>query len=261
MENENISIKQYSLSKILLIWASAAIPIGLCGWILAPLFQSYFNNLGIGRIIAITIGLIWQFVLTLILLRDEYGKLNLSIIKNGLLLTNPKIPGTNKTNTLLWLLIIPIILVTAFFQLYVTKMITNWWTDLVPIFKEPEKYSLAGYIGSAEGINEISGSWYILLIWVICAVFNTFLGEEFLFRGILLPRMNKVFKNFDWLINGILFGLYHTHQPWGIISTIVLSSVIWALMAKIFKCTWFSIIPHSAQSIYFCVMIFLLIIK
>jgi membrane protease YdiL (CAAX protease family) len=261
LENENISIKQYSLLKILLIWASAAIPIGICGWVLAPLLQNYFNNLSIGRMVAITIGLIWQFILTLILLKNEYGRINISVIKNGLMLNNPKIPGTNKENKFLWFLIIPIILITAFFQIYITKIIINWWTNLIPIFTEPYTYSLSSLINSEGGRNEISGSWWILAIWIICAIFNTFLGEEFLFRGILLPRMKKIFKNFDWLVNGILFGLYHTHQPWGILATAILSSIIWALMAKLFKSTWFSIIPHSGQSIYFSIIIFLLVIR
>lgn len=261
MENERLSIKQYSLAKILIIWVSVALPIGICGWIVAPLFQDIFNNMAVGRMIAITLGLIWLFILTLILLKNEYGKINLSIIKNGLLLLHPKIPGTEKTNKLLWLLIIPIILITAFFQLYITKIIINWWTELIPLFKEPYMYSLSSLIDSEDGRNNISGSWGILIIWVICAVFNTFLGEELLFRGILLPRMNKVFKKFDWLFNGVLFGLYHTHQPWGILATIILSSLIFSLMAKLFKSSWFSIIPHSGQSIYFTILIFLLVIK
>ena len=261
MENNNFSIKQYSLTKILIIWASVALPIGICGWILSPLFQIFFNNLAVGRMLAITIGLIWQFVLVLILLKKEYGKINISVIKNGLVLLHPKTPGTEKTNKLLWLLIIPIIFITAFFQIYITKIIINWWTELIPLFKEPDMYSLSGLIDSEEGRNNISGSWFIFFIWIICAVFNTFLGEELLFRGILLPRMNKVFKNYDWLVNGILFALYHTHQPWGILSTAILSSTIFALMAKIFKSTWFSIISHSGQSIYFSILIFLLVIK
>ena len=36
-------------------------------------------------------------------------------------------------------------------------------------------------------------------------VFNTVLGEELLFRGLLLPRMNGVFGRRDWLANGVLF--------------------------------------------------------
>jgi membrane protease YdiL (CAAX protease family) len=40
----------------------------------------------------------------------------------------------------------------------------------------------------------------------VLAVFNTVLGEELLFRGLLLPRMNGVFGERDWLANGVLFG-------------------------------------------------------
>ena len=45
-------------------------------------------------------------------------------------------------------------------------------------------------------------------------VFNTVLGEELLFRGYLLPRMNGVFGRRDWLANGVLFAAYHLHVPW-----------------------------------------------
>jgi membrane protease YdiL (CAAX protease family) len=45
-------------------------------------------------------------------------------------------------------------------------------------------------------------------------VFNTVLGEELLFRGLLLPRMNGAFRRRDWLANGVLFAAYHLHMPW-----------------------------------------------
>jgi hypothetical protein len=42
---------------------------------------------------------------------------------------------------------------------------------------------------------------------------NYLYGEEFLFRGLLLPRMHRVFGKWDWLANSVLFGLYHVHKP------------------------------------------------
>ena len=44
-------------------------------------------------------------------------------------------------------------------------------------------------------------------------IFNTVLGEELLFRGLLLPRMRAAFGRWDWLVNGVLFGVYHLHLP------------------------------------------------
>ena len=52
-------------------------------------------------------------------------------------------------------------------------------------------------------------------------VFNTVLGEELLFRGLLLPRMNGVFGRKDWLANGVLFAAYHLHVPWVIPATLL----------------------------------------
>jgi len=62
------------------------------------------------------------------------------------------------------------------------------------------------------------GAWGVLGLFDLFAIFNTFLGEELLFRSLLLPRMNKVFRKWDWAVNGIPFGLYHVHQPWGMLS-------------------------------------------
>ena len=93
------------------------------------------------------------------------------------------------------------------------------------------------------------GAWGVLGLFALSALFNTFLGEELLFRGLLLPRMNKVFGKWDWVANGILFGLYHLHQPWGMLSLGGL--LFFAFPTKRFRCAWFGIIAHSGQSIFF----------
>jgi CAAX protease family protein len=45
---------------------------------------------------------------------------------------------------------------------------------------------------------------------------NTVLGEELLFRGYLLPRMNRTFGRFDWLVRGRHRRRDHARrgQPW-----------------------------------------------
>jgi len=85
-------------------------------------------------------------------------------------------------------------------------------------------------------------------------LFNTFLGEEFLFRGVLLPKMNGAFGKWDWVANGILFSFYHLHQPWGILAGLP-ANLIFAWSGKNFRSNWFPIILHSGQSIYFSFLI------
>ena len=53
------------------------------------------------------------------------------------------------------------------------------------------------------------------------AIFNTVLGEELLFRGLLLPRMNGAFGRWDWVANGVLFAAYHLHVPWTIPANLI----------------------------------------
>ena len=80
------------------------------------------------------------------------------------------------------------------------------------------------------------------------------LGEEFLFRGVLLPRMESVFGRWSWVANGVLFGLYHVHQPWGIPNS-VLTGLLYTYPTYRYRSTWMSIILHSAQSVYFSFLV------
>ena len=87
------------------------------------------------------------------------------------------------------------------------------------------------------------------------AVFNTFLGEEFLFRGVLLPRMEGVFGRWSWVANGLLFALYHVHQPWGIAETAIGGTLFLAYPSWRLGSTWMGIIVHSAQSVVIAFLI------
>ena len=58
------------------------------------------------------------------------------------------------------------------------------------------------------------GAWGWFGLIVVMMTFNTVLGEELLFRGFLLPRMNGAFGDRDWIANGVLFAGYHLHKPW-----------------------------------------------
>ena len=80
------------------------------------------------------------------------------------------------------------------------------------------------------------------------AVFNTVLGEELLFRGLLLPRMRGVFGRADWLANGVLFALYHLHMPWAIPKAL-LDSLALAYPSRRYRSAWLGIIVHSLQSV------------
>jgi uncharacterized protein len=72
------AVRQYSLAQILGVWAAAAVPMGVLAWIVAPWLRDQLGGdepLAQALLICLTAGLIWQFLLVLILTRRELGGL------------------------------------------------------------------------------------------------------------------------------------------------------------------------------------------
>lgn len=94
----------------------------------------------------------------------------------------------------------------------------------------------------------------MLGLFFVMALFNTVLGEEFIFRGVLLPKMEGAFGKWDWVANGVIFGFYHLHQPWGVLASVT-TGLLYAFCGKHFHSNWFPIIMHSGQSVFFLFLI------
>ena len=106
-------------------------------------------------------------------------------------------------------------------ELALTSYVDGLWVSIFPFFAEPPGYSLGALLESQEILDRLVGAWWFFALFVVNAIFNTILGEEFLFRGVLLPRMEGVFGRWSWVANGVLFGFYHLHQPWGIPGSVI----------------------------------------
>jgi uncharacterized protein len=245
--------EQYSLAKILGIWALAALPMGVLGWIVLPLVapEAGSNPLGFGvtRLVLLALGLVWLFVLSMLIVYREEVDLRWATVKRRLRLNTPRDPATGRPRARLWLWVVPFLLAVAVLELVLNTPLENAWVSVFPFFAEPQGYSQDVIFQSPEILARLEGAWWFFALFVIQAVFNTILGEEFLFRGILLPKMEGVFGRFSWVANGVLFGLYHVHQPWGIPNS-VLTGLLYTYPAYRYRSTWMSIIIHSAQSVY-----------
>jgi membrane protease YdiL (CAAX protease family) len=255
-QNETmILIPQYSLRKILMVWAAAAIPMALLGWLVAPAMANDPDQPGFERLAILTVGLVWQFILTLILLYQETGSLRWSILKERLWLRGPRSPKTGQTQNRFFWWLIPLILLTAIFEMTVSGVLDKLWISVFPFLAEPSGLSMGAALDSPEWKSKLVGAWGILALYIFQAIFNTVLGEELLFRGLLLPRMSGVFGKWDWVMNGILFGTYHLHQPWMILSAVVQGMFLLALPSRYYRSAWFGIVAHSGQSVFFTILI------
>ena len=250
--------EQYSLAKILGLWALAAAPMGLLGWIVSPLLAPDAGSdplgAGVTRIVLLAVGLVWLFVLSMLIVRQEEGDLRWATVKRRLRLNTPREPATGAPRRRLWLWVVPFLVAVAVVELVLDSSLENAWVSVFPFLAEPAGFSFGAILESREILQRLEGAWWFLALFVIQAAFNTILGEEFFFRGVLLPRMEGVFGRWGWVANGVLFGLYHVHQPWGIPNS-VLTGLLYAFPAHRFRSTWLSIIVHSAQSLYIAFLV------
>jgi membrane protease YdiL (CAAX protease family) len=232
--------------------------MGLLSWVVFPALTPDVTSdplgAGVTRILLLAIGLVWLFVLTMIIVRQEEGDLRWSTIKRRLRLNAPRDPRTGAPRKRLWLWVIPLLLVIIAYEMLLRKHVGNLWVGLFPFLAEPRGWGMAAIFQSPEVMASLKGAWWFLAIFVVQAAFNTFLGEELLFRGILLPKMEGVFGKWSWAANGALHGAYHLHQPWGIVPSII-SGFIYAFPSQRFRTTWMGVIAHSAQSFYFAFLI------
>jgi membrane protease YdiL (CAAX protease family) len=257
---EEAGIKeQYSLSKIIGIWAVAALPMALLTWIVFPMVGPSFEVDPLGssvtRMVLLTLGLFWLFILSLIIVRREEGNLSWAAIKRRLRLNTPRDPRSGERRHRLWLWVVPALIGVALIDIVLASTIDDLWVSIFPFFAEPTGYSLDAILESQEILERLVGAWWFFALFAVNAIFNTILGEEFLFRGVLLPKMEGVFGRWSWVANGVLFGFYHLHQPWGILTNIVDGVLFYSLPAWRFRSTSMSIIIHSAQNVFFAYLI------
>src|SRR5215212_9884457 len=106
--------EQYSLAKILGIWAAAALPMAALAWVVAPWLTDRLDGpLALPRalLVLLTVGLIWQFVLVLVLVHRERGSLRWAVLKDALWLLSPRSPTTVRVGGRLWLVLVPALLI------------------------------------------------------------------------------------------------------------------------------------------------------
>ena len=135
---------QYSLAKILGIWALGAIPMGVLSWIVFPAVSPDLSSdplgAGVTRLVLLTLGLIWLFVLSMIIVRREEGDLRWATIKRRLRLDTPRDPKTGETRRRLWLWLIPFLIATVVWELVLTSYVDGLWVTVFPFFAEPPGY-------------------------------------------------------------------------------------------------------------------------
>jgi uncharacterized protein len=242
-------IPQYSRSMVLLVWAAATVPMGLLAWVIAPAVAGHGapeQRFAVTLLSAMTVGLAWQSLMVVILMMREHKDGSWTTLRDRLWIKAPH-TATRRGGRLWWWV--------AVYALALAVL------DLVPVGPMgPEDRDLGAFLGSAAGQHAFHHAWGLYALVALEAVLNTVIGEELLFRGVLLPRMKGAFGRADWVVNGVLFGLYHVHEPW-IIPNAVLTGFLCAGPSKKFRSSLMGMAIHSVESAFFLIVLLPVVLR
>ena len=244
---EGVTVTQFRVPMILTVWAAATVPMAVLAWVVAPAFANAHSAEPLARSlpICLTIGLVWQAVLVVGVVAYEQRSLRWSRLRPALWLTRPRSPRTGRRGGRVWLAAIPFVIGFGIRQ-------------LIPAIPHAAKRDLGKFLATPAAHTMFHGSWAWFALAVTMLVFNTVLGEELLFRGLLLPRMHDAFGERDWIANGVLFAGYHLHMPW-MIPVTLLDTFLIAYPTKRYRSAWMGIIVHSSQTVVFTILLLTLV--
>ena len=89
----------------------------------------------------------------------------------------------------------------------------------------------------------VNGNWGLVAFTLVLLFFNI-VGEEFWWRGYILPRQELSHGKNTWLIHGTLWALFHAFKYWSIIGLLPVCLIL-SYVAQRRQNTWPGIITHS----------------
>ncbi len=88
------------------------------------------------------------------------------------------------------------------------------------------------------------GRYWLLLVWFPYWILNIF-GEEFLWRGVMLPRQEIAFGKYAWLIHGLGWELFHIAFGWQFLIILIPTIFIQSFIVQKTKNSWNGVIIHG----------------
>jgi hypothetical protein len=227
--------------------------MALLTWVITPIVVPLIPlHPGITFWLLMIAGMAWQFVVALVIVYRELGTLRWSDLRQRMWMQAPQDPKTGQPNPRLYWWLVPALLINALLGIVLIAYLDTPMGWLFPNLKPP--YEMEQLISA-----EFVGQWWLLGIALTSILFNYFLGEAFLWHGILLPKMQGVFGEYDWVANAVIFGFYHLHKPWALPS-IILTNMMYSWPARRFRSNWMAVIVHGVEGLPLLVIILAVIL-
>ena len=240
---ETRALKPLPLSSALLYFGIPALVFVLSVYYLIPYFmeQGYTEFISYG--LALLIPLILMLAASLIGLQMEGYPINWESIKQRF-----RLRKMNRTDWIWAGISLVIMLVGAgtfgvLGQLLVTNGIIPLPSRIPTALLDPtvDPANVTNVFFNALGPN-VKGNWGLVVFTLVLLFFNI-IGEEFWWRGLILPRQELTHGKNTWLIHGTLWALFHAFKYWAVIGLLPVCLAL-SFVAQHRQNTWPGIITH-----------------
>ncbi len=146
----------------------------------------------------------------------------------------------------LWTLVVLLGTLGAYFGL----AFTSRWLAAIPLFAPHPAFPqdmVTGKLIPGELFGmPLQGQWWIVVVYLLGWLLNIF-GEEFWYRGWMLPRQELAFGKLAWLVNSLMFTFQHWLQPWNFL-TILPGALLAVYVVQRQRNTWITILQHGLSN-------------
>jgi membrane protease YdiL (CAAX protease family) len=129
--------------------------------------------------------------------------------------------------------------------------------DYMPFFLNPAIDPTATEPSILSPGLPLRGSYGLLPLIGITLLLNI-LTEELYFRAWILPKLAR-YGTWGWVMNGVLFALYHTFQIW-LLPTLLVASLFFAFIFYKSKSIWPPFVAHLIGNFLFSILGILILI-
>ena len=243
MQAENRHLKPLPLPGALLYFGIPAVVFIFCVYYLIPYFMEVGYTEFISYGLALLIPLIFMLAASLIALRLEGYPVSWQNIKQRF-----RLRKLDKTDWLWAVVSLFVMLVGAgLFGVFGQVLVTN---GIIPLPSRIPTALLDPTVDPANIINvfmkalgpHVQGNWGLVIFTLILLFFNV-IGEEFWWRGLILPRQELSHGRNTWLVHGTLWALFHAFKYWSVIGLWPVCLTL-SFVAQRRQNTWPGIITH-----------------
>lgn len=148
-----------------------------------------------------------------------------------------------------WLWTIGLVLGTYLVQYAISPVVAA--LSGVGLYEAPAEFSaFMARLGRADFGFDLTGRWDVFLVITLGMLVFNIVGEEFWWRGIILPRQELALGRWAWLVNGVLWDLFHFFYHTSLGSIVgYLPITLLSYVAQRRKSTWPGIIAHFISNI------------